>query len=311
MFHERDQHTGSDALPSIKSPPLTPRPLLPRLLHGPPRPASAPSLPRPLSNILELSNAGEEDAPKNRALGTKPGGHMSDVTQTMLRLNRSGAASTMSLPLSSLPERTSSRARLRRKSSQLSRSSAGIPPLPPPPPRGLGHTISVRGRLNPVSSDEQNIPSRTSVLDVPEVSHPRVRIDLQTAAPLFMDGGIVEGQLYLQIDGGKSIERRKQRPALSIGRIAVGLLGIEATRNKQHVFRSLAVELVDESHQPPGMMTIDPRTPSDGFWEVMPSTTMLPFRLNSPINMGPPPYRSKQATIKYIFMCYRGCENIW
>ena len=301
---------------------VDPKVLPSRLLHGPPRPASAlaqPSLPRPLSNILEVSNAGEEDAPRNRAPSTKPGDDMSDVAQAMLPLNRSGATSTMSLPLSSLPERTSSRARLRRKSSQLSRSSLDIPQLPPPPPRGLGHTIPVRGislspvrsaaaRLNPISSEEQNIPSRTfvrpvrplDILDVPEVSHPRVCIDLRTTAPLFMGGGTLEGQLYLQIDGGKSTGRRKQRPVLSIGRMAVDVLGVEALRNKQNIFRSLAVELIDESHQPPRTMIIDPRTPSNGFWDVMPSFTMLPFRLDLPINMGPPPYKSKDAKIRYI-----------
>ena len=237
----------------------------------------------------------------------------------MLRLNRSGAASTMSLPLSILPERTSSRSRLRRRSSRLSKSSFEIPQFAPPPPRGLGHTLPVRGpsvspvrsaaaRLNPISSDEQNIPSRTfvrpvnplDILEVPEVGHPRVCIDLRTAAPLFMGGGTLEGQLYLQIKGGKSTGRLKQRPAVSIGRIAIDVVGVEATRNKQNIFRGLAVELLDDSHPPSRSILTGSRTPSDGFWEVSPSSTVLPFRLNLPINMGPPPYKSKDAKIRYI-----------
>lgn len=138
------------------------------------------------------------------------------------------------------------------------------------------------------------------MLEVPELSHVRVSIDTHVTAPLFMGGGTVEGQIQLKIDGGSATSRRKSRPAMSIGRIAVDVLGVEAVQGRQHMFRNLAVELVDENHSPPSTMVVASQKRFDAFWEVQPSVSVLPFRVNLPINMGPPPYKSKHASIKYI-----------
>lgn len=278
------------------------------------------NLPRPLSNIPELSNAaGDGNTQINRASNAGTRSEVQDVAQAMLRLNRSDATSTMSLPLSSLPERRSSRTRLVQRSSQLSRSSFEMPHLAPLPPKGQGHTVSVPGqstspvrsaaaRLDPISSDMQRPPSRTFVrpmrpmdmLDVPEVSHARVCVDTRVIAPLFMGGGTVEGQINLKIDGGSVTSRRKSRPIVSIGRIAVDVLGVEAIQSRRHIFRNLAVELIDENHPPPSTMVVASQKKFDAFWEVFPSISVLPFQVNLPINMGPPPYKSKNARIRYV-----------
>ncbi|MCJ1399537.1 hypothetical protein MMC11_002739, partial [Xylographa trunciseda] len=290
--------------------------------EGPPQPSLAcarPALVRPLSNIPEISSAGIEHVEKHHNLDVIRREEVGDVPHGLLELNRTGATSTMSLPLSSVPERKSSRARLQRKSSQLSKSSIEFQPLPAAPARGLGYTVSIRGqsrspvrsavvRHDPVSEVMQRVPSRTyvrpvkplDILDVPQLSHPRVVLEAQIAAPLFVGGGTIEGQVNLVIDGGRSSGRYKNRPAISIGRLSIDVLGVEICHGRQSVFRSLAHELIDETYPPPSTMVAAPRDASDAYWKVMACTSVLPFRLDLPINMGPPPYKSKHASIKYI-----------
>ena len=38
----------------------------------------------------------------------------------------------------------------------------------------------------------------------------------------------------------------------------------------------------------------------DSTWDVVPSDSMLPFRLNLPVVMGPPPYKAKKVGITYL-----------
>jgi hypothetical protein len=287
-----------------------------RAIQDPDRPTVAfppTNLPRPLSNIPELSNnAGQGDVQINRASNAGTG------NDAPLKYNRNHAASAMSLPLSRVPERRSSRARLRRRSS-MSRLSFEFPSLPLPPPSGLGHTISERGRSrspvrsaaarhNAISSTMQRTNTRTfvrpvrpsDILEVPIITHPRAVLELRVSAPLFMGGGTVEGQIHLKLDGGNLTKRRRLRPAMAIGRIAIDILGVEAIRNKQSIFRSLATELLTEDTPPPSTMAILPRKKLDAFWETIPSDSILPFQLNLPINMGPPSYSSKSASIRYV-----------
>ena len=298
----------------------------PSPIQGPPRPSSAfsrPALARPLSNIPEGSTGGIEDVEKRQGSTSTPKHEVSDGAHGIRELNRTGATSTTSLPLSCVPERKSSRARLRRKSAQLSRSSNDFPhdfpKLPRAPARGRGYTVSdrgqsqspvrfVAGRLDPVSSITQRVPSRTyvcpvksfDILDVPQLRCSRAVLDVTTVAPLFMGGGTIEGQVHLVIDGGRSSARYKRRPTISIGRLSIDVLGVELCRGKRSIFRSLAHELIDETYPPPSTMLAAPRKHSDAFWEVTPCTSVLPFRLDLPINMGPPPYKSKHASTKYV-----------
>lgn len=201
----------------------------------------------------------------------------------------------------------------------MSRSSVEFQPLPPPPPKGSGLTIPYRGlsrspvksavaRFGSVSSDAQRIPSRTytrsvrplDILEVPERTHSRISLTAHVTAPLHVGGGTIEGRVCLVIDDGRFNTRHKSRPRISIGRLSVDILGVETSHGKQWIFRDLAHELIDEVYSPPSTIVAGPRRNSDAFWEVIPSTSVLPFRLNLPINMGPPPYKSTRASIKYV-----------
>nr|GFD18299.1 hypothetical protein [Tanacetum cinerariifolium] len=63
----------------------------------------------------------------------------------------------------------------------------------------------------------------------------------------------------------------------------------------------LATELIDEDHPPPSHMVYDqkPVSSHDLFWHLMPSFTNLAFSLSLPLNVGPPPFHSKNARIRY------------
>lgn len=116
-----------------------------------------------------------------------------------------------------------------------------------------------------------------------------------------MGGGTVEGQLNLVIDAGAIQNCRKSKATISLGRISVDVLGVEELSDaKRWIFRSLATELIDQAHPPPANMVASSVPPPDTFWELVPSTAMFPFRLNLPVNMGPPPYHSKTARIRYV-----------
>ena len=215
-----------------------------------------------------------------------------------------------------MPERRSSRYPSRNQPSKHFRDLPNLPPLPSP---GPGQAIPVRGRstspirdaierLDPVSSDMQRVHLRTfvrsvrptDILDFPELGHSRVSLEMHIPAPLFVGGGSVEGEIGIVIDDGKTRNRQRSNPALSIGRISIDVLGVETSHGKNFIFRTLATELLDETHPPPATMAAASRAVSDAFWEVKPSVSILPIRLDLPVHMGPPPYSSRIASIKYI-----------
>lgn len=291
------------------------------------RPASAyarsSNLARPLSGIREAS----ESSLAERALSKgRPSGNDASVDDASWQLNPNMAkvSSTISLPPSSLPERKSSQGLLQRRNSRTSRmarNSMDVPSLIVPPPLGSGLTIRSRGhstspvraaaaRLDPISPNMRKTPSRTfvrsvrptDILEFPRIRHQRIALDMRVSTPIFMGGGTVEGQLRIMVDGGAGHGRRKAKPLLSLGRISVDILGVEELSNgkKRWIFRSLANELIDQSHPPPSTMASSSVALADAFWELVPSAATLPFRLNLPVNMGPPPYHSKCARIRYI-----------
>ena len=107
----------------------------------------------------------------------------------------------------------------------------------------------------------------------------------------------MEGEIHVGIDGGPFSRRRKSVPGLSLSRISAILVGIERCRGRQDIFRALACDLIDAAHPPPASMALDP---GSGFaWDVQPSNSTLPFRLDLPVLMGPPPYKSKKVGISY------------
>ncbi|KAI9848800.1 MAG: hypothetical protein M1830_007266, partial [Pleopsidium flavum] len=255
----------------------------------------------------------------------RPSGNDGSVDSASRQLNANSAkiSSTMSLPPIGLPERKSSQGLLRRRHSRslrMARKSMDVPSLLAPPPPGSGQTIPSRGqstspvraaaaRHDPISSNVRKTPSRTfvrsvrptDILEFPRIRHQRVVLDMRVLSPIFIGGGTVEGQLHILVDGGAEHGRRKAKPLLSLGRISVDILGVEElSKGKRWIFRSLANELIDERHPPPSSMTASSVPLADAFWELVPSTATLPFRLNLPVNMGPPPYHSKYPRIRYI-----------
>jgi len=98
-------------------------------------------------------------------------------------------------------------------------------------------------------------------------------------------------------------ERIRHRRTLDIARISIDLLRLEVmSGNRRSVFLNLATELIDENNPPPANM-VDSQEPigsNDGLWHLMPSVTNLAFNLSLPLNVGPPPFHSKNARIKYV-----------
>jgi hypothetical protein len=243
--------------------------------------------------------------------------------------------SVYSIPPGNVPPRSSSHTRARSTSrNQSSRqnpptlmaqrapatTSLSIPNIPQLPPKGCDHTIPRRGqsqspvrhvaaRLDPVAHDtHRRVPSRTFVreplskelLEFPSHRHPRIELGLDLSASIFVGGGSIEGTVQLEVD---EAERIRHRRTLDIARISIDLLRLEEmSGNRRSVFLNLATELIDEKNPPPANMVYsqEPIGSEDTFWHLMPSVTNLAFNLSLPLNVGPPPFQSKHARIKYV-----------
>lgn len=219
------------------------------------------------------------------------------------------------IPISSIPARQSSitRDRPRHYRSITSRSS------PTPLQRNVSRTIPYRGqtrspvkqvkaRLDAVGSDTaRRTPSGTfirnpvprDILEFPTHRHPRIGVDLQIAAPLFVGGGTVEGLVRVIVD---EADKSRNKKSLTLGRIAVDLVGTEETSsNRKAIFLSLGTELIDSTHPPPRNMVEPQDFPdADCFWSLIPSFTSLPFVISLPLDTGPPPFHSKHARIRFV-----------
>lgn len=233
----------------------------------------------------------------------------------------SRATSARSLPLRDVPERRSSASVLGHDAAASRQSSMqDFPSWKLPPPSAAGQVIPSRGRASSpvrralrrdaVSSEAlRSTSSKTfirtapplDILDVGNSRHGRVDMSLRLPAPLFVGGGTVEGQISLTIDGG-TIRKNKPKPIL-ISKLSVDIIGVEEVSDgRRWIFLSLATELFDEQHPPPASLvtTQTPVSQSELFWTLKPSIVVLPFCLNLPLNLGPPPYLSKQAGIRYM-----------
>lgn len=69
---------------------------------------------------------------------------------------------------------------------------------------------------------------------------------------------------------------------------------------------SIASELIDDDHPPPPAILLATDFDQKTFWKVKPSRSFLPFRLNLPLNVGPGPFQSVRARIRYVV---HGYEN--
>ena len=225
-------------------------------------------------------------------------------------------SSIYSIPGGNVPPRSSSQPRRKRSISRSQVPSA----LPPPPPRGKGYSIPNRGksrspvrnavtRLDPVTSDTvRRLPSRTfnrspqprDILEYPSHRHHRISSDLQLAASLFVGGGSIEGSVRVVVDEAERIRHKK---TLAIARISVDLVGVEeASGGRKSIFLNLATELLDIDNPPPRTMVDSENqiSPIDPFWYLIPSVTVLPFLLSLPLDVGPPPFHSRHAKIRYV-----------
>ncbi|KAI9812174.1 MAG: hypothetical protein M1827_004840 [Pycnora praestabilis] len=263
---------------------------------------------RPLSDIREATEpdlAKKYGTPICQGYGTK--------------VSIESIYSNPNIPSASIPRRRSSQ-KLQKRGSRGSGISFA-PSLALPPPTGSGHSLRnrahshspVRGaaaRHTRLSTDTvRRPPSRTfvrsfrpdDILAFPHYKHPRIRIDVRVAAPLFTGGGTVEGKIYTVVDGG--VNGRVRKKELSLGRVSVDVLGVEeASAERKSMFLTLSNELIDIDHPPPANM-LAPSTPSlppKLFWTLMPSTSVMPFRINLPLNVGPTTFQSKQLRIRYV-----------
>ena len=203
-------------------------------------------------------------------------------------------------PISHIPERRSSRLFRPRANSPTSAPSSSVrnapTPLPPPHKTPAPHdVVTPRGSsASPIRRSSIHGPfSRTfvpqvvptDILDAPRLTHPRLLLDLHLTAPVFMGGATVEGDIGLVFDPGSSEGRRKSLAKLSVTRVSVSLLGLERCRDRQEIFRAYVTNVVHAS---------DP---------AVHTTSILPFRLDLPVLMGPPPYRAKKVGIVYLLSC--------
>lgn len=225
-------------------------------------------------------------------------------------------SSIYSIPMENIPPRSSSRQR-HRPSNSFSREPAV--PLPNPPRRhqsvaNRGQSRSpikeVASRLCP-ETRLHRVPSRTivrlrnpassDILNHPFHQHPRLKVDLQVAAPLFVGGSSVEGVVRIVVDEAERVRHRKM---LTLERVSVDLLGIEEVSPgpRRHIFLSLGNELIDIGHPPPSDMvqSQQPQAPHGRSWILVPSLSILPFLITLPLEVGPPPFRSKHARIRYV-----------
>ena len=229
------------------------------------------------------------------------------------------ATSSASLPLSSIPQRKSS-ASILRDGARASRPSSvqDFPSWKLPPSSAAGLAVPDRGRadspvrralqLDPVSSEAlRQVPQtlvRTvapmDILECPSSRHPRVELNTHLSSPLFVGGGTAEGYVRLAIDRGTN---HKSKVAIFIKRLAVDIIGVEEVSDgRRWVFLSLASELFDSDHPPPPLLVSSQSSHSlvENRWALKPGSVRIPFCLNLPLNLGPPPYLSKQARIRYV-----------
>lgn len=213
--------------------------------------------------------------------------------------------------LTVIPERTSSKILYGTSTASMlptpSRAPSSIPAEDTLGPR---YAVPKRGRAeSPIRRpDDSNPPGHLSttfvpsilpndLLDAPRLGHPRVSLAIHLSSPIYMGGATLEGEVKITTDGGIPGTTRKQKPTLSLKKLSVTLIGIERCKGRQEIFRALMSDVIDRSNHPP--MTMAPILGPDATWDVQPSESKLPFRLDLPVLMGPPPYKSKEVGISY------------
>ena len=229
-------------------------------------------------------------------------------------------SSFYSIPHSSVPCRSSSQTHARRRVRNLTQKTSTRRAPTPAEPKLEGFTVPNRGhsrspvkdagiRLDPIKSDAgRRVPSRTCVrtphpadiLEFTSYRHPKVKLDLQVSAPVFVGGGSIEGQVKITVDENQRVRARR---SLGIGAISVDLLGFEEMASGRRAsFLAVGTELIDTNHPPPANMIVPPSplAPDESFWTLAPSTSTLSFMISLPLDTGPPPFQSKKANIRFL-----------
>lgn len=223
------------------------------------------------------------------------------------------ASSVYSAPPSSIPRRTSSKTN-RPHENQDRHIDASFERSSGEPVRGHGESISPlkSAGLHHTSTGSETslrLPTRTfvrspapiDVLEFPTCRHARIDLDIHVIAPLFVGGGTVEGYVRITVD---EADKTRQRREIYISAMGVDLLGVEELigQNRKAIFLSLATELLDKRNPPPREMILPTAVPSarEGLWVLRPTSTTIPFRINLPLDVGPTPFRSRTAQIRYM-----------
>jgi hypothetical protein len=245
--------------------------------------------------------------------------------------NQSDQSSAYSLSLENVPPRSSSRNRLDARehsahrlrqtdSSRPTMTSTG--PLPRQPQWHMAYTVPQnrepsatpirQASMKPGDLSLNRCPyaftrtfirtldPNTDAVDFPTHRHPRFSAELQVGATTFAGGGSIEGHVRVAVG---DVERSRHKRQMAISRISIDLLGVEElSAGKRTVFLNLATELIDSHNPPPRIMVESPNqiSPMDPFWNLTPSTTSMPFMISLPLDVGPPPFHSKHARIRYI-----------
>lgn len=225
--------------------------------------------------------------------------------------------SIFAAPLDTIPPRSSSQQPNRtRRSVSVSRVPAVVVPTPTVPFRCIPNAGQAESPVREVVQridpyiDHGRVPSKTivkienfnatDILDNSTHLHPRIKLDLLTVSPLFVGGSTVEGTIRIVID---EAERTRHRKTLTMERLQIDLIGVEeVSGGRRHVFIDLGNELVDAAHPPPEEMiqAHQSLTPQERAWVLIPCAQELPFMLRLPLEVGPPPFQSRHARIRYV-----------
>lgn len=107
--------------------------------------------------------------------------------------------------------------------------------------------------------------------------------------------------MSIEVDGGGP--RKPKWKPIYVAKASVDVIGVEEISDgRRWVFLSLATELFDKENPPPPSLVTSqqPAESPETWWELKSAKTNLPFCVNLPLKLGPPPYASKQASIRYI-----------
>src|SRR5690606_23209898 len=87
------------------------------------------------------------------------------------------------------------------------------------------------------------------------------------------------------------------------------LTSSELSFSRKTIFMNVATELIDEDHPPPATMLRPIEQEQNIFWPLRNCRSFVPFRVNLPHNVGPGPFQSRRAKIRYVIYGY-GCMNL-